>query len=214
MKKKYVVLLIAIATVIAILATSMAALAFSFVYYYYLDTDIYHLSPRVCGLFCGEDITPQEICETQGKGTCFEDNYVKAEVDSDGCLILTLNRMQIKRIKNDDNYSMQILQAVLGDDRNIGVIVNYSDDTYLGLLEKAPNAGLQISNDYTQAIVPPIEGNSPYMLFIPKACLQMQVFEGKNCKDFQFEYIYLNENGNVTQRMIYSEENGFQIVYE
>ena len=160
-----------------------------------------HLPPIVCQYMLG-GVTPEEFCETKGAGTVLHGCYKHAEVDSDGCLILVVENYIVKGWK-DSLMSMQIMQCVFGEDRDIGVTVDYSLD-FLGFMENADTCGFEISEDYTK-IIDEYGDNTFYSGYIMRACLAMQVFEGKTCENITVEYIRYEANGEVGERIIYPD---------
>ena len=118
-----------------------------------------HLSPTVCEAAFNKT-TPKEFCKNKGKGTYIYKNYISAKVDDDGCLILIVKNDVISAWKNS-LYPMQVLQCVLGDSRDIGVVVDYSKESELSgfmnfsFMKDAGDCGLEISDDFTKVIARP-----------------------------------------------------------
>ncbi len=156
-----------------------------------------HLSPLMCGILL-EGINPEEFCETKGKNTFLQNRYLSAETDKDGCLILTLNNDVIAEWKNSFT-SLQVLQCVLGDSRQIGISIDYSKD-YMDYMKDAHTCGFEISEDFTQVIESP-EDNGWYYPLVMVACATMQVFEGKTCSEVRVEYLEVNNNGEIIEEI-------------
>ena len=157
-----------------------------------------HIPPVVCEMMLN-GTSPEIFCKTKGQGTRLENNYEKANVDSDGCLILTLNNGILYAWKNSF-FELHVLQCVLGEDRDIGIKVDYSMD-FMNYMKNAHTCGFEISDDYSSVIESP-EDNSWYFPLIMPACLKMQVFEGKACESIKVEYVEINETGEVIDRII------------
>ena len=160
-----------------------------------------HLSQMMCEASLN-GITPKRFCETKGQNTFLEGRYLRAEVDSDGCLILVLKDEVISEWKNTFT-DLQILQCVLKDTRDIGVIIDYSKD-FMGYMEDAHTCGFEISEDFSKVIDSP-EDNSWYYPFIVSACLKMQMFEGKLCSEIKVEYIEINIYGEIIETTIITD---------
>ena len=160
-----------------------------------------HLPPAVCSyMFNG--VTPEEFCANRGADTVLRDAYVSAEVDKDGCLILILEEAVAEQWKNS-LVSLQILQCVLGDSRDIGVTVDYSND-YLGFMENAHTCGFEIAEDYTK-IIDEYGDNTFYLPEVMIACLEMQVFAGKTCENIIVEYLRYDKDGEVADHVVYPD---------
>lgn len=161
-----------------------------------------HISPLLCEYML-EGITPTEFCATEGEGTFLEGKSLKARVDKDGCLLLTLKKQTISEWKNTFT-ELQVLQCVLGDVRDIGVVIDYSKD-FMDYMKDAHTCGYEISQDFTQVIESP-EDNSWYFPFTTMACALMQVFEGKNCKEIKVEHIEIDDKGEVIETFIFPDD--------
>ena len=147
-------------------------------------------------------VTPEEFCSSHGADTVLNGSYAYARVDKDGCLILVLEKEIARQWKNT-LVSLQILQCVLGDSRDIGVTVDYSRD-FLGFMENAHTCGFEIAEDYTK-IVDEYGDNTFYMPEIMIACLEMQVFAGKTCENITVEYLRYEANGELGDRIVYPD---------
>lgn len=159
-----------------------------------------HLSPTVCEATFNKT-TPKEFCKNKGKGTYIYKNYISAKVDDDGCLILIVKNDVISAWKNS-LYPMQVLQCVLGDSRDIGVVVDYSKESELsGFMKGAGDCGLEISDDFTKVIARP-GSDKTYAMFVMPSCILVQMFEGKTCKETRVEFIELDKNGEITNRTV------------
>lgn len=164
-----------------------------------------HLSPTVCEATFNKT-TPKEFCKNKGKGTYIYENYISAKVDDDGCLILIVKNDVISAWKNS-LYPMQVLQCVLGDSRDIGVVVDYSKESELSgfmnfsFMKGAGDCGLEISDDFTKVIARP-GSDKTYAMFVMPSCILVQMFEGKTCKETRVEFIELDKNGEITNRTV------------
>ena len=100
------------------------------------------------------EMSPKDFCKNKGEGTDLYDGYTFAKVDKDGYLILFLSNNELKEWKNK-LVGLQILQAVLGDARDIGVEISISEDDFIvgSLLKYADKCGYEISEDYKKVIV-------------------------------------------------------------
>lgn len=168
------------------------------------DLTTLHISPTMCE-FMLYGVTPTDFFDSQGKGTFLENKYLQAQVDNDGCLILTLKNETISEWKNTFT-ALQVLQCVFGDARNIGITIDYSKD-FMHYMEDAHTCGYEISEDYTKVIESP-EDNSWYFPIINAACAIMQVFEGKTCKEVRVEHIEINDQGEVIETFIFPDDVG------
>lgn len=181
----------------AICAYVVIILLISFVYISN-RLNFYTLSPEICKLMgIGE---PQLFCETKGEDTPWENGYTHAHVNNDGNLFLVLSDREIKSFKNND-FPLAVLQAILGDDRDIDVDIDLDDD-FFGFLENAPTCGLEISNDFTKVTQTP-EDNGWYYPFVVPACALMQVFEGIPSDEIKVEYIKVNDTGDILECIVW-----------
>lgn len=164
-----------------------------------LDSQIltYHLSPEVCEMML-DGVSPDLFCKTKGKNTFLEGRYSDAYVDEDGCLIISLS-YKISGVWKNSFLELQILQAVLGEDRDIGVKLDAYND-FLGYIEDAHTCGFDISEDYTKIIESP-EDNGWYYPMIMPACIEMQIFNGKTCDDIKVEYIEIDDQGEIIEKI-------------
>ncbi len=161
-----------------------------------------HISPMLCTAMF-EGVLPNEFCAAKGENTFLENNYLQAQVDKDGCLILTLNSKVISEWKKTFTV-LQVLQCVLGDSRNIGITVDYSKD-FMDYMKDAHTCGYEISEDFTKVIESP-EDNGWYFPFTTIACAIMQVFEGKTCTEIKVEHVEVNENGEAIETFIFPDD--------
>ena len=159
---------------------------------------VLHIPPVVCEMMLN-GTSPEIFCETKGQGTWLENKYKKVKVDDDGCLVLTLNKDIVYAWKNSF-FELHVLQCVLGENRDIGINVDYSMD-FLNYMRDAYTCGFEISNDYSNVIKSPEDNGWYYPLVIP-ACIKMQVFEGKACESIRVEYVEIDETGEVLDRII------------
>ena len=160
------------------------------------------ISPVMCGVTF-EGMTPEEFCNNKGKGTFLEYKYLHANVDADGCLILTLEDDVINKWKNTF-VDLQVLQCVLRDSRDIGIAIDYSKD-FADYLKDAHTCGFEISEDFTKIIASP-EDNHWYAPLIALACARMQIFEGKNCSEVRVSYMDINDDGDVISTTIFPDD--------
>ena len=160
-----------------------------------------HISPVLCEAMLN-GITPTEFCNSKGEETYLKGKYVQAYVDNDGCLILTLKNETICEWKNTF-IDLQVLQCVLGDNRVIGISIDYSRD-FMDFMKDAHTCGYEISRDFTKVIETP-EDSSWYFPFTTFACAEMQVFEGKTCREIKVEHIEINEKGEVIEIFIFPD---------
>ena len=174
--------------------------------------NFYRLNPEMSKFIVSE--TPEDFCEKKGEGTIWQNNYSFAFVDFKGNLILILTDEQIQIYKNN-LYTLQVLQAVLGDTRDIGVVVNYDDELYdfLGFIKFAPRCGIKVSEDYKTFTKGP-GGNRFYVPLIAEACMQLQFINGVPSEEIGVDYYLYDENGNVKQHISYPEDLNKEIVLE
>ena len=168
------------------------------------DQTTLHIPPMLCEPML-DGITPIEFCNTEGKGTFLEGKYIQAQVDNDGCLILTLENETISEWKNTFT-DLQVLQCVLGESRDIGITIDYSKD-FMDYMKDAHTCGYEISEDFTKVIESP-EDNGWYFPFTTLACAKMQVFEGKTCTEIKVEHIEVDASGEVIDTFIFPDDNG------
>ena len=167
------------------------------------DQTTLHISPMLCeSMLYG--ITPTDFCTTKGAGTFLEGRYLQAHVDDDGCLILTLENETISEWKNSFTF-LQILQCVLGENRDIGITIDYSKD-FLDMMKDAHACGYEISEDFTK-VVESSEDSSWYFPFTTLACAIMQVFEGKTCTEIKVEHIEIDADGKVIDTFIFPDDS-------
>ena len=161
-----------------------------------------HLSPMMCeATFDG--ITPEIFCNNNGEGTFLKDKYLHAEVDTDGCLILTLENDIINEWKNTF-LDLQVLQCVLGNSHDIGITIDYSID-FMDYMKDAHTCGFEISEDFTEVIASPND-NHWYNPLITLACARMQIFEGKNCTEVKVTYMDINDKGEVISTTVFPND--------
>lgn len=165
----------------------------------------YHLSPEVCEMMLN-GLSPELFCKTKGKDTFLEGQYTDAYVDEDGCLIISLS-YEISVAWKNSFFELQILQCVLGQNRDIGIKVDTSDD-FLDYIKDAHTCGFDISEDYTIVIESPEDNGWYYPMILP-ACIEMQVFNGKSCDDIKVKYIEIDTYGQTIEEIIwpYKAEN-------
>ena len=149
------------------------------------------------------EMSPKDFCKNKGEGTLVEDGYTFAKVDKNGYLILLLNDKELKEWKNKC-LDLQILQAVLGDTRDIGVEISISEEDFIvgSLLKYVDKCGYEISEDYKKVIVSPDDMIS-FFPFIMTACETMQMMNGTPTDEIKIEYIKVDENGKIIEKTIY-----------
>lgn len=149
------------------------------------------------------EMSPKDFCKNKGEGTDLYDGYTFAKVDKDGYLILFLSDNELKEWKNK-LVGLQILQAVLGDARDIGVEISISEDDFIvgSLLKYTDKCGYEISEDYKKVIVSPDDMIS-FFPFIMSACETMQMMNGTPTDEIKIEYIKVDENGKIIEKTIY-----------
>lgn len=149
------------------------------------------------------EMSPKDFCKNKGEGTDLYDGYTFAKVDKNGYLILLLNDKELKEWKNKC-LDLQILQAVLGDTRNIGVEISISEEYFIvgSLLKYVDKCGYEISEDYKKVIVSPDDMIS-FFPFIMTACETMQMMNGTPTDEIKIEYIKVDENGKIIEKTIY-----------
>ncbi|MBQ9132395.1 MAG: hypothetical protein IJX62_07995 [Clostridia bacterium] len=170
--------------------------------YKQVNYSTFHFSPMMCeATFDG--MSPEDFCTNNGEGTFLKDKYLYAEVDIDGCLILTLENDIVNEWKNTF-VDLQVLQCVLGNSHDIGVTIDYSID-FMDYMKDANTCGFEISEDFTKIIASP-EDNHWYYPLITLACARMQVFEGKNCTEVKVSYIDINDKGEVISTAVFPND--------
>lgn len=165
------------------------------------------LSPLVCNLSLN-GVSPEEFCETDGGETPLKGKfYYTSRVDKDGNLLLRVHEDTIREWKSG-LFTMQVLQRVLGETRDIGVelkaLDTFSKDR-LPYIEGAATCGFEISEDFTQ-VIQSSDDDPMYSNILISACLQMQMFEGKESSATKVEYIVLDVDGNETEKTVFPAE--------
>ena len=171
--------------------------------------NFYRLNPEMSKFIVFE--TPEDFCEKKGEGGIWQDNYTFAFVDPKGYLILILTDEQVQIYKNN-LYTLQILQAVLGNTRDIGVQITDETD-FFGFIEFAPTCGIKVSEDYKTFTKGP-GGNRFYVPFVAEACMQLQFINGVPSEEIGVDYYLYDENGNVKQHISYPEDLNKEIDLE
>ena len=151
------------------------------------------------------EMSPKDFCKNKGEGTDLYDGYTFAKVDKDGYLILLLSDKELKEWKNNC-LDLQILQAVLGDTRDIGVEISISEEDFIvgSFLEYADKCGWEISEDYKKVILSPDDMIS-FFPPIMSACRTMQMMNGTPTDEIRIEYIKVDETGKVIEKTIYPD---------
>ena len=148
-------------------------------------------------------LTPKEFCKSKGKGTEIENRYTYAKTDKDGYLILRMTDGQISRWRNS-RADVRILQAVLGDKRDIGVkIIEEENPINAVFIEHADTCGYDISEDY-QLITISSDDDVFYLSAIASACMFMQITSGIPSDEASVEYVRFDKDGNETNRQTVS----------
>lgn len=197
MNIKRLVALIGIISILVYLVFVLLIVSLGYIYFSRNYTTL-HLSPAMCSLSLNGTM-PDTFCETKGSGTWLEGEYLFARLDRDGCLIITLKNDAIAQWKNTF-IDLQVLQCVLGEERGIGITVDYSMD-FFHLMETADTCGFEISEDFSKIVESP-EDNSWYFPFTIVACARMQMFEGKPCSEIYVEHTSIDEYGNVIETIV------------
>lgn len=167
---------------------------------FFQNYTVLHIPPEPCGYML-QGTTPEDFVAQKGSDTCLEDKYLFARVDEDGCLILVLPNRAIAEWKNS-LLPLQVLQCVLAN-RDLGVDVDYSLD-FAHQMEYAETCGFEIADDYTKIVDGPGD-NTFYFPLIMSACIEIQIFEGKDCEEIKVEYLRVDNNGDVLDRVLYPE---------
>ena len=151
------------------------------------------------------EMSPYDFLITRGQGTSLADGYTFARVDEAGYLILLLSDKELKEWKNNC-LDLQILQAVLGDTRDIGVEISISEEDFIvgSFLEYADKCGWEISEDYKKVILSPDDMIS-FFPPIMSACRTMQMMNGTPTDEIRIEYIKVDETGKVIEKTIYPD---------
>ena len=163
--------------------------------------NVFRLSPEMSEYFVFK--TPKEFCETKGEGGIWENNYSFAYVDKRGNLVLILTDEEIQTYKNNSHY-LQVLQAVLGDTRDIGVEINYNYDP-LYYIKFASRCGIEVSEDFKTFTKGP-GGDRFYVPVVAAACMDIQILNGVPSDEISVDYYLYDENGNVKQHISYPED--------
>ena len=205
MKNKYILSILTMLLVITVLLSSCTnneVVETKILYTIKSGTTTLHILPIFFNTFLGEE-SGEEFCNTKGH------LYHQAEVAECGCVVLTLDSKDIPEWKSKITL-LQILQCVLGEYRDIGVKVDYSQDVF-GLMKNADSCEFEISDDFTKVVVSAAEifGKirfSFYYAYITMACAVMQIFEGKTCEEINVEVTYLTKSGEVLDVLNYPWE--------
>lgn len=131
------------------------------------------------------------------KNTTLENGYIFSKCDEQNNLILFLTNKQIHNWKNS-NADLRILQKVVGEkDKIVDQQPPYMNEVFESFYKNAStNCGFDISKDDTKIIASP-EDDKSYFLIIPRACVIMQVLNGKSSDEIKFEYIEIDSNNNI-----------------
>lgn len=196
MKTKFYYYLTSLVIIIAvfILVTTLSS-------YTPQPTIVYEISPKLCTTILG--VEPVEFCDTKGANTILFNGFTSAEVNKNGNLILSLTEKELFYWKNS-RVDLQILQKVVGEERNIGIKPTPPSDKIMKLLydNAEQSCGFEISDDYTKIIANPGD-DITYFAVIPSACIAMQLFNGKQSDEITVEYVETNEDGEIVKRIIW-----------
>lgn len=171
--------------------------------------DIYRIPTVACNTLFGT--TPNNFIKTQGAGSLLQNGYTFAWVDKDGNLAIAMTDQQRDQWKQACVW-LQVLSLAV--DKDLGVEIRPSDDwTYSWALQVAPTCNYEISEDYTQLVANP-DSSIFIFPFLMGGCIMMQVLDKKACEDICVEYIELNKNGEIIDRVLYpaQEESGQKIL--
>ena len=171
--------------------------------FYHFNYNKIIIDPNDCeALF---HLTPEEFCNTKGKGTHIENRYTFARVNKKGYLILVLSDKELNYWKSM-RHDVAILQAVL--DKDIGVDMSRyledKDHIMYGFFENADKCGFEISDDYSSIIASPNDDRG-YFPFIMQGCIFMQMCEGIPTDEIRVEYIVLDENQNIIEKIVHPD---------
>ena len=195
MKTKKLLLISLISIVILILVV-----LFIFIYNNYQKIVI---DERTCqSLLFGK--SPTDFIESKGKDTTIEGCYTYAKVDNNGNLVLFLSKKDIREWKNA-RIDMQVLQSVLGKERDIDVDININlEQNYIvgTLIEKADQCTVTVSEDFSKIIAFQDE-DGLYATFLGPACFLQQLLDGKPANEIIVEYIQFDEDGNEVSKIVY-----------
>lgn len=155
----------------------------------------FRLSNKICVTLFGVD--SQTFYETKGKDTLLENGYTKAAI-TDDVLVLYLTDSQVDSWRNS-NIFLQILQKIMGDDKEIvPQVIVPTDPVYSMLYEDADlQCGFEISDDYSKIVAGPGDDKT-YSMIVPRACFTMQVLQGKPSDEISVEYLEYNADGVLT----------------
>ena len=175
----------------------------SVVIFFQSQVNKYVLSPFVCEAMLG--VTPSDFVASDGADSFIGNNYLNANVNDDGDLVLTLNDSQVDFWKSNI-FSLRILSGITGDDLGLGVELKQPDNSIEEIfLEEAHKSEIEISNDYTKITVPR-SGNRFYYNYAVGGCVAMQCFDGKSRSEIKVEYVELDASGAVATRIILPDD--------
>ena len=199
-KKKLLILVPIVATVLIMISLFILIFCLHFDKNYTTVT----IDSKQCQLLF--DVSPQEFCQSKGRGTQIENGYTYAMVDRDGYLKLILSEKQISNWKNQ-LFALQVMQLVLGDEKDIGVDVTIKEDdlvvgTYVTYADKC---GLTVSDDFKKIIGEPIV-QPLFVLSLMQACIYLQLLDGIPSDEIHVEYYQYNETGEIIDQLIWPDD--------
>ena len=161
------------------------------------------IDPKSCEAMF--ELSPQEFCDTKGEGTPIENRYTFARVNKKGYLILVLSDKELNYWKTW-RFDVPILQAVLGKDIGVDMSRYLEDKDHIlyNLFENADKSGFEISDDYSSIIASPNDDIS-YFPFLMQGCIFMQMCEGIPTDEIRVEYIVLDENQNIIEKIVHPD---------
>ena len=153
------------------------------------------------------DMSAEDFCKTNGKGTVLEDGYTYAKIKN-GYLVLILSDYELMEWKCQ-RYDIVILQGVLGESKDIGVSKKYIDEeddwAMMPFINNAHACGFDISDDYKRFVAEGDDDRS-FFPFVGMGCWMMQLFEGTPSDEITWEYINYGENGEIKEHIRFPED--------
>ena len=191
-------ILIALTIVLVLLILSFVLLLANY--------NVYELSPIMCEVMLGSDVTPKSFVSSQGEGTMIENAYTYAKVNGEGNLVLILTNNERNEWKNQE-VVLQILSRKWQDKKDIGVdIIEQEALVQVAIIEQGLSCGLEISEDYKTVIAEPSDDAFYYQWFVLMG-IQMQFFEGVPSDEISVEYIQYADNGSIAKKLIWPKDD-------